>query len=51
VLPRPEDFLRELRLKAGLAADHWSETLRFSRYTTRVTQGPYAEARAGMTLD
>jgi AmmeMemoRadiSam system protein A len=51
VLPRPEDFLRELRLKAGLDGDHWSETLRFSRYTTRVTQGSYAEARAGMTID
>jgi AMMECR1 domain-containing protein len=51
VLPRAEDFLRELRLKAGLAADHWSDTLRFSRYTTRITQGSYAEARAGMTTD
>ena len=38
-------------LKAGLAADHWSDTLRFSRYTTRVTQGSYAEIRADMTID
>jgi AmmeMemoRadiSam system protein A len=51
VLPRPGDFLRELRLKAGLPADHWSATLRFSRYTTRVTQGPYVAIRAGMATE
>lgn len=31
-LPDPESFLGELFLKAGLSADHWSETLSFSRY-------------------
>jgi AMMECR1 domain-containing protein len=48
-LPRPDDFLRELRLKAGLTPDHWSKTLRFSRYTTRVTHGSYAEIRTAMS--
>lgn len=33
-LPRPEDFLTQLLLKAGLAPNHWSERLRFARYTT-----------------
>jgi AmmeMemoRadiSam system protein A len=32
-LPRPQDFLRHLRVKAGLPPDYWSETLRVSRYT------------------
>ncbi|MGI2324554.1 MULTISPECIES: AmmeMemoRadiSam system protein A [Methylococcus] len=31
-LPRPEDFLRQLKLKAGLPEDYWSDTLRISRY-------------------
>ena len=33
-LPEPEHFLAELLQKAGLARAHWSETLRFSTYTT-----------------
>ena len=33
-LPAPEVFLRELKLKAGLTADYWSESIRVSRYTT-----------------
>jgi AmmeMemoRadiSam system protein A len=47
-LPEPEDFLRELWRKAGLAPGYWSESLCFSRYTTRVIQGTYADARAGV---
>jgi uncharacterized protein len=31
-LTDPEEFLRELLLKAGLPEDHWSPTLRFQRY-------------------
>jgi uncharacterized protein len=31
-LEDPEEFLRELLLKAGLPEDHWSPTLRFLRY-------------------
>jgi len=45
-LPEPEDFLRELWRKAGLTPGYWSAALRFSRYTTRVIQGSYADARA-----
>lgn len=31
-LPDPRDFVRELKRKAGLPADHWSDALRFQRY-------------------
>ncbi|HEX22747.1 MAG TPA: AmmeMemoRadiSam system protein A [Chromatiales bacterium] len=33
-LPDPHDFLQHLKLKAGLPADYWSDTIRVSRYTT-----------------
>ncbi len=33
-LPNPREFLRQLKLKAGLGGDYWSETLRIYRYTT-----------------
>lgn len=33
-LPEPREFLARLRQKAGLPPGHWSETLRFERYTT-----------------
>jgi AmmeMemoRadiSam system protein A len=33
-LPEPELFLQQLLAKAGLAADHWSESLRCYRYQT-----------------
>lgn len=33
-LPRVQDFWQHLKLKAGLAPDHWSATLQVSRYTT-----------------
>lgn len=32
-LPDPEDFLAQLRLKAGLPAGYWSSDIRFFRYT------------------
>ena len=32
-LPEPKRFLAELKMKAGLSPDHWSDTIRFSRYT------------------
>lgn len=32
-LPNPRDFLRHLKLKAGLPANYWSGTLRALRYT------------------
>ncbi len=33
-LPDPVDFIRHLKLKAGLPVNYWSETVRISRYTT-----------------
>lgn len=33
-LPRPGDFLAQLKAKAGLPPDYWSETVRAFRYTT-----------------
>ncbi len=32
-LPRPELFLRQLRIKAGLARGHWSDDFEVYRYT------------------
>lgn len=34
-LPEKRDFLRQLKLKAGLPADYWSERLSAWRYTTQ----------------
>ncbi|MGZ8144417.1 MAG: AmmeMemoRadiSam system protein A [Methylosarcina sp.] len=33
-LPKPRDFLRQLKLKAGLPPDYWSDRIRVSRYRT-----------------
>lgn len=33
-LPEPEDFLSHLKLKAGMPAQHWSDAIKISRYTT-----------------
>lgn len=33
-LPEPQDFLRHLKRKAGLAMDYWSPEMRVERYTT-----------------
>lgn len=33
-LPDPVDFLLHLKQKAGLAANHWSDTVEVSRYRT-----------------
>lgn len=33
-LADPTQFLAHLKIKAGLAPNHWSETLKISRYTT-----------------
>jgi AmmeMemoRadiSam system protein A len=32
-LPEPERFLAELKRKAGLSVEHWSDSLRFERYS------------------
>ena len=31
-LPKPADFMRQLKLKAGLSADFWDEHIRLARY-------------------
>jgi len=33
-LPQPDSFLRQLKIKAGLPADYWSDTIEIERYTT-----------------
>ena len=35
-LPDPEQFLRHLKIKAGLTEQYWSETIKISRYITTV---------------
>lgn len=34
-LPEPRDFLVNLKLKAGIAPEHWSDDMRCSRYEVR----------------
>jgi len=34
-LPERENFWQQLKAKAGLPADHWSDTIEVSRYTTQ----------------
>lgn len=34
VLPTPERFVHELKLKAGLTSEHWSDTIQCFRYWT-----------------
>ena len=34
-LPKPKQFWQHLKAKAGLPQDHWSDTLKVSRYTTQ----------------
>lgn len=35
-LPEPRDFLDHLKIKAGLPVNHWSETVKISRYRCEV---------------
>ncbi len=39
-LPEPRQFIAQLKLKAGLPADYWSETLHFERYQTLCINAP-----------
>ncbi|MGB5606765.1 MAG: AmmeMemoRadiSam system protein A [Gammaproteobacteria bacterium] len=52
-LPQPRQFLAHLREKAGLAADYWSDTLQFWRYTTESFSATVAgiEESAGNTVN
>ena len=38
-LPEPNRFLQQLKLKAGLAPDHWSENMQVWRYSTECFGG------------
>ena len=42
-LPQPEEFLKQLKIKAGLPADYWSDTLEVWRYTTESFGAPVPE--------
>jgi AmmeMemoRadiSam system protein A len=44
-LPQPEEFLRQLKIKAGLPADYWSEMLEVWRYTTESFGAPVSEIK------
>jgi uncharacterized protein len=35
-LPKPEQFLRHLKQKAGLSPDYWSEAIKIYRYRTEI---------------
>jgi uncharacterized protein len=37
-LPDPKEFLRHLKLKAGLAPNYWSDTIRVFRYTAEMVE-------------
>lgn len=41
-LPEPEQFWQHLKLKAGLPADYWSDSLKVSRYTVEEFSQPAA---------
>jgi len=38
--PEPREFLRNLKVKAGLPADYWSTALRFERYAAHAIPSP-----------
>lgn len=42
-LPKAETFVTQLKRKAGLPVDHWSETLRVHRYTTECFGAAFRE--------
>lgn len=44
-LPEPAEFMAQLKRKAGLAADYWSDEVRLSRYTVE----KYTEANKEQT--
>jgi MEMO1 family protein len=46
-LPKAEDFIRQLKRKAGFDVDHWSDELRVFRYTTETFGEAYRDASRG----
>lgn len=47
-LPQPDSFLRHLKMKAGLPADHWSDALAVWRYTTEAFSAAVTEIRSDL---
>ncbi len=45
-LPEPRDFLRHLKLKAGLAEDYWSDVIEVSLYRTDTFSASASELHA-----
>ena len=49
-LPSPSDFVRLLKKKMGVAANHWSPTMTASRFSTESFGGPFvAPGEANLT--
>ena len=44
-LPQPDRFLEQLKIKAGLPADYWSDTIEILRYTTESFSAPVSRIR------
>ena len=44
-LPEPKEFLDQLKMKAGLTADYWSDTLEVWRYSTESFSAPVSGIR------
>ncbi len=44
-LPEPAEFLDQLKMKAGLTADYWSDTLEVWRYSTESFSAPVPAIR------
>ncbi len=44
-IPKPAEFLNQLKIKAGLTADYWSDNLEVRRYTTESFSTPVSEIR------
>lgn len=42
-IPKPEDFVRRLKNKAGLPMEHWSDGLAVQRYTTESFGGSFRQ--------
>ena len=40
-VPEPAQFVRQLKRKADVAPDHWSDDLRVSRYTAESSGAPF----------
>lgn len=43
-LPKPHDFIRHLKIKAGWKPDHWSSSMTVKTFTVTSIEGKYFEA-------